>query len=76
MDPISGDPRRFFGGRHRERGETKWTYGYTEIAEAAGLKLSTVRRQAHTRFDPRKFTSVVEYIMRARARQEEDDHAG
>ena len=44
MEPIQGNPRDYFSS-HRERGMKQHTYTFQDIADAAGLALSTVRSQ-------------------------------
>jgi hypothetical protein len=57
------NPRDVPERRHRERGEKKWLYGYTDIAAATGLTRSTVKVYASMgKFDPADLASVARFI--------------
>ena len=61
--PTGTNPRDVPQLHHRERGEGKWRYGYSDIARATGLKRSTVMSYAaRGKFDPTDLASVARFI--------------
>lgn len=73
--PVGTNPRAVVKN-HRERGPKRYHFKLSDIAEASGAPLSTVRRAATRargcapRLDPANLSSVVDFVLAERARRE------
>ncbi len=63
------DPRVVHKGRHRERGDARFSFTYADIARCAGIAKKTAQNAAAlNRFDPENLDSVISFVLAHRAR--------
>lgn len=64
------DPREVWKGRHRERGEARFSFTYSDIARAAGVSKKTVQNAASRgEVDPDDLESVIAFVVNRRGRK-------
>lgn len=71
-EPIEGNPRQFFGRRHKERGPCKYAFAAADFAEFLGMKEPALRKAIQRKqVDLNSLASVFAYA-RNRAAREQD----